>query len=467
MTADGAAGLPPAGATVLVHGLGRFGGGREALRFLAKRGCRMRVADKSAGDDLQAVRHALRDLPDIDWQLGREDEDLLDGVSVLLANPAVPDHHPLLVAARRRELAVTQEVDLFLAAYPGTVVGVTGTNGKSTTSTLLHAALRRSGIDALLGGNIGHSLLADEANWRAEQVAVLEVSSFQLERLHPSRRVAGAVYTRVGKDHVDRHGTLAAYHAAKARLAAIATEFVVHAADDAVAETFASPAAQRLRYAAAYPAPHSTGLTSGFVATRLGDGDPEPIVHRDALRLLGEFQVENVMAAATAARRLGATPHAIGIALGNASPLPFRLQQVATIAGVRVFDNGVSTEVESTRSALQAISGRVHWVGGGKSKDGDFGAVAEAVAPRIASAHLFGAAAEPLGRLLTGRLPCTVHVALADALAAAFAAARAGDNILFSPGFASFDQYPNFRVRALEFHAWLTARRSAGETTHP
>ncbi|MBL8729928.1 MAG: UDP-N-acetylmuramoyl-L-alanine--D-glutamate ligase [Planctomycetes bacterium] len=462
-----AAGLPPPGATVLVHGLGRFGGGREALRFLAKRGCRMRVADRSDGDDLQAVRHALRDLADIDWQLGREDEDLLDGVAVLLANPAVPDGHPLLAAARRRGLAVTQEVDVFLAAYPGTVVGVTGTNGKSTTSTLLHAALQRSGVDALLGGNIGHSLLADEANWRPDQVAVLEISSFQLERLHGCRRVAGAVYTRIGKDHVDRHGTLAAYHAAKARLAAVATDFVVHAADDAVAAAFASPATQRLRYATTHPAPHSTGLALGFVATRLGDGAPEPVVHRDALRLLGEFQVENVMAAATAARRLGAAPHTIGLALANASPLPFRLQQVAAIDGVRVFDNGVSTEVESTRSALQAIAGRVHWVGGGKSKDGDYAAVADAVAPRIASAHLFGAAAEPLGRLLAGRLPCTVHGPLAAALTAAFAAARAGDAILFSPAFASFDQYPNFRVRALEFHAWLTARRSGGQATHP
>lgn len=466
MNAAAGSELPPPGATVLVHGLGRFGGGREALRFLARRGCRVRVADKSDGQDLQAVRHALRDLVGIDWQLGREDEALLEGVDVLLANPAVPDAHPLLTAAQRRGVPLTQEVDLFLAAYPGTVVAVTGTNGKSTTSTLLHAALRRGGLDALLGGNIGHSLLAEEANWRREQFAVLEISSFQLERLHPARRVAGAVYTRVGKDHVDRHGTLAAYHRAKSRLAAVATGFVVHAADDPVAEAFASPAAQRLRYANTHPAPHSTGVAAGFVATRLGDGAPEPIVHREALRLLGEFQVENVMAAATAARRLGAAPHPIGIALANASPLPFRLQQIAACDGVRVFDNGVSTEVESTRSALSAVAGRVHWVGGGKSKDGDYDSVAAAVLPRIASAHLFGAAAGPLGGLLEGRVPCTVHDRLGDALAAAFAAARPGDAVLFSPAFASFDQYPNFRARALEFHAWLTARRAGGQTTH-
>jgi UDP-N-acetylmuramoylalanine--D-glutamate ligase len=462
MTPPTDAGLPARGATVVVHGLGRFGGGREAVRFLARRGCRVRVVDKSDGADLQAVRQLLREHHDVEWQLGREDEAVLDGADLLLANPAVPDQHPLLAAARHRRLPITQEVDLFLAAYPGAIVAVTGTNGKSTTATLLHAALRRGGQDALLGGNIGHSLLAEEANWRREQIAVLEISSFQLERLHPGRRVAGGVYTRVLKDHVDRHGTLAAYHAAKARLAAIAVDFVVHAAEDPVASAFASRADRRLCYAATEPAPRSTGLVDGFVAVRPDGGAPLRIVHRDALRLLGEFQVENAMAAATAALLLGTPPHAIGLALAQASPLPFRLQQVAVVDGVRVFDNGVSTEVESTRSALQALAGRVHWVGGGKSKDGDFATVAAAVAPHVASAHLFGAAAEPLGRLLTGRVETTVQSTLAAALGAAFARARPGDAVLFSPAFASFDQYANFRARALEFHEWLAVYRRGG-----
>ncbi|MBK8100920.1 MAG: hypothetical protein IPK26_27870 [Planctomycetes bacterium] len=205
-----------AGMRVLVHGLGRFGGGLEAIRFLHRRGCNVRIADKNTGPDLDHSRQALAGLPDLDWQLGREDEALLHGIDLFVANPAVPDHHPLLAAARKRGLPVTQEVDLFLSAYPGTVVAITGTNGKSTTSTLTHAALQRGGQPALLGGNIGHSLLADEAAWERDQVAVLEISSFQLERLDPCSRVHGAVFTRVLKDHVDRHGTLDAYHAARA-----------------------------------------------------------------------------------------------------------------------------------------------------------------------------------------------------------------------------------------------------------
>jgi UDP-N-acetylmuramoylalanine--D-glutamate ligase len=473
MTADDPA-LPPPGTRVLVHGLGRFGGGREAVRYLARNGCRVRIADKSAGDDLQAVQKTLADAGDLDWRLGREDAALLDDVDVLVANPAVPDQHPLLAAARARGVAVTQEADLFLAAYPGTVVAVTGTNGKSTTSTLLHKALRQAGHDALLGGNIGHSLLADEAHWRRGQVAVLEVSSFQLERMAARRRVHGAVFTRVLKDHVDRHGTLAAYHAAKGRLAAMATGFVVHAADDPVASGYRTDACQRLVFATTTPAPGSIGIDDGFVATRLGRGLAEPIVHREALQLLGEFQVENVMAASGAARALGAVPHAIGIAMAKATPLPFRLQLIGAIGGVRVYDNGVSTEVESTRSALQALRAvapahgnpaanapRVHWLGGGKSKDGDYATVAAGVLPHVASAHLFGAAAPHLAAALAGKVPTTVHERLPGALAAALAAATPGDALLWSPAFASFDQYPNFRARALEFHALLAERAVA------
>jgi len=395
---------------VLVHGLGRFGGGREAVRYLARRGHEVRIADKSAGDDLLAVRQAMADVPGLDWQLGREDEALLDGVDLFVANPAVPDQHALLAAAKARGIAVTQEADLFVAAYPGRVVAITGTNGKSTTSTLLHRALMQSGVDALLGGNIGHSLLADEAHWRADQVAVLEISSFQLERLSPTARVHGAVFTRVLKDHVDRHGTLAAYHAAKGRLAAAATGFVVHAADDPVASEYPSEAPLRLRFAAEPPAPHSAGLLDGFVALRVERGPAEPIVHQDALRLLGNFQIENVMAASLGARMVGGTPHAIGLAMANAAPLPFRLQLLATKNGVRIYDNGVSTEIESTRSALQTLRGRVHWLGGGKSKDGDYATVASALLPHVASAHIFGASAAPLAAAIAGGVPTTVSV---------------------------------------------------------
>jgi UDP-N-acetylmuramoylalanine--D-glutamate ligase len=237
---------------------------------------------------------------------------------------------------------------------------------------------------------------------------------------------------------------------------------MVHAADDPVSAAFPSGAEQRIRYAFAQPAPDSVGEIDGFIAARVHTGPAVPIVHRDALVMLGDFQRENVMAASAAAMALGAGPQAVGLAMACARPLPFRLQLIAAVDGVRIYDNGVSTEIESTRSALRALTGRIHWVGGGKSKDGDFQTVADGVADHVASAHVFGAAAEPMWRCLQGRVATTRNDRVQQALAAAMAAARRGDAILFSPAFASFDQYPNFRVRALEFHRWVAERRSGG-----
>ena len=458
-----AAAAPRPGVRALVHGLGRFGGGREAVRFLRRRGCEVRVADGSDAAALREVAAALGD-DGIDWRLGCEDEALLDDIDLVVTSPAIPDHSPLRRAALRRGVPTTQECELFLSAYPGRVVGVTGTNGKSSTATLLHRGLVRAGVDALLGGNIGHSLLADEANWSSEQVAVLELSSFQLERLAPQRRLHGAVLTRIGSDHIDRHGTLERYRAAKGRLAAAAGEFLVHAADDPVAASFSSEAAARGSFGIEPPAPGSAGLLDGYVAVRPDAAPARRLLHREALRLIGDFQLENVMAAGLAAAWLGAAVADVGLALATAAPLPFRLQLLCTVDGVQVYDNAVSTQLASTEQALRALRSRgrrVHWVGGGKSKDGDYAAVARAVASLAASAHCFGAAAAPFHEAARQQLPTTSHERLRDALGAAFARARHGDAVLFSPAFASFDQYPNFRARALEFHALLRERRAS------
>lgn len=271
--------------------------------------------------------------------------------------------------------------------------------------------------------------------------------------------------TRVLKDHIDRHKTLAAYHAAKARIAQLTTGFLVHAADDAVAAAFATTAQQRVLVTSEPPAKSSMGIVDGYLCARLGAEPAVPLLHQDALRLLGLFQRENVLGAAAAALLLGAKPHATGLALATTAPLPFRLQLLTVLDGVRVYDNGVSTEIESTRSALRSLDGKIHWIGGGKSKDGDYRTVADGVAPHLASAHLFGASAKPLAEQLAGKTTVTVHERMPQALAAALAAASPGDAVLFSPAFASFDQYPNFRARALEFHQRIAELRNGAPAT--
>ncbi len=444
-------------ARTLILGLGRFGGGREAAAFLARRGEELRIHDQAAPETLADSIAALAAFP-IEWRLGpaaADPETLLAGIDRVLVNPAIPDAHPVLAQARARGIATTQEVDLFLAAYPGRTVLVTGTNGKSTTTVLLHRMLVQSGCDALVGGNLGHSLLADETRWQREQIAVLEISSFQLERLAPGLTVTGSVLTRITRDHLDRHGDLATYQRAKSVAAVRAREFVVHGQDDPVAAGFASPARTRWTFGVDASAPARLGRRDGWLL--LPDG--RPLLHRAALRLLGDYDLENVQAAAAAALALGATPHPVAVAAVTCDPLPFRLQLRTTLDGVRVYDNAVSTDVLSTEAAMRSLGEPVHWVGGGKSKDGDFRRVAALLAPHLASAHLFGAAAAALQPELaqTAPVPVTVHTDLAAALGAAMAAARPGSAVLFSPGFASYDQFLNFRARGLAFHAALDA----------
>ncbi len=443
----------------LVFGLGRFGGGAGAVRYLAARGDRIRVADKCGPDGLEASLRTLTGV-DVDWQLGREDEGVLDGVDRVVVNPAVPEAHPLLAAARARGLPLTQEVALFLADYPGRVCLVTGTNGKSTTTHLLARALIASGVDTLYGGNIGKSLLDESAQWRTEQVAVVEISSFQLERLDPATLpcVEGAVAVRVTVDHLDRHGTVANYHCAKSMVARAARGFFVHATDDPVAARFASAARERITFSPQAPTAGQVGLVGGMLVSRL-PGAAGHVLDRAALRLLGAFNLENAMAAFAAAVRLGATRGAAGLGIAMAPPLPFRLQVAARLPeGVTVYDNAVSTDADSTAAALHTLAsletGTVHWVGGGKSKDGDFARAGAILRPHLRTAFLFGAAATPLAPHLPD---VEVHIGkgVVDALAAARRRAKPGDAILFSPGFASFDQYANFRARAEHFHDWL------------
>jgi UDP-N-acetylmuramoylalanine--D-glutamate ligase len=456
---------------MLVFGLGRFGGGAAAARYLTRRGDRVRIADRATADELQQSVASLADVGDLEWCLASQDHTLLDGVDAMVCNPAVREDHPLVCEAKRRGITLTQEVNLFLEAYPGRVVVVTGTNGKSTTATLIAQALRCSDVATLLGGNIGHSLLEDVEQWREDQVAVLEISSFQLERVDPDvHRVQGAVFTRVTSDHLDRHGGLEQYHAAKARAASMARDFVVRASTDPVAAAFPQGAEVTLTFGAA--ATDDVTLRDGLLldrtadrtANRAADRTGRPLVFADALAMPGDFQVENAMAAWLAAQRLGADRHAAGLALATERPLPHRLQLIASVDGRRIYDNAVSTQVESTLSALHTLrrlTDAVHWVGGGRSKDGEYRQPGAWLGEFVASAHLFGDAARPLGEELSQRVTTTLHENLEQALDAAWGACRAGEIVLFSPAFASFDQFPNFRVRAARFAAWVRSLLSA------
>lgn len=426
----------------LVVGLGASGLGAAAL--LARQGFAVRANDRASAADLHLPTGALP--PGCEVILGEHPLSVLDGVSLVVVSPGVPWELPLLVEARRRGLSVIAEVELAWRALAGPpLVGVTGSNGKSTVTALLGEMCRRAGWRTGVGGNIGHpaSQLALEEGWEA---VVLELSSFQLEGCTTLQPRVG-VLLNLCEDHLDRHPSMAAYLAAKARLFACqdADDWAVLNADDAWVRDLPTPGRQahfslRDRGAAAHLASDTLML------------DGEPLLPRRALPLLGNHNVANALAAALAATRVGVPRPAIVEALTSFSGLPHRHQLVAVRRGVAWVDDSKGTNVGATVAGLAGYPpGTIHLILGGLGKGQDFSLLRAALPGRVARAYLIGSAAGDIAAALAGVVPVEDCGTLAEAVSRAARFARPGDTVLLSPACASFDQFRNYAHRGEEF----------------
>ncbi len=442
-----------------VWGLGRFGGGRAALLFLARKGYELCILDRASRDELGPYLAELEEQSGQGFTLLREHEDSLDGVELLVVNPAIRPSHPLLAAAHRREIECTQELRLFLEAYPGRVIAVTGTNGKSTTAALLAAGLEAEGRDVLLGGNIGHSLLDDEDRWHEEQWAVLEISSFQASRLKgTSARIDALALCPFGIDHLDWHGDLEDYYRSKLALLDLLTE------DAFVSLSAQNDAALQRLHANAALAPRLKVLGEDPrwpLVDEAGDlrYEGELLVSRRHPALSTRFLLEDAALALGVLGGLGFRIEDAARGCQEFEGLRSRMEGLGMREGVRFIDNGISTVAETSRLAIESIEGKVHWVVGGHPKSNDYSPHVEA-ADLASTVHLFGEAGPRLWSLLRKRHEDSLHEQLAGALESALASARPGDTILFSPAFSSHDQYPNFRERAREAREWWLGRRT-------
>ena len=367
----------------------------------------------------QAAAARLRERGDevvlVDRSLANEDDlALLDGASLLVKSPGVPGERPLLEAARRRGIPVWSELELgwqLLAPGGSRFVGVTGTNGKSTTSELLGAIFRAAGRDVAVAGNIGTPLCSiTAAAW-----VCCEVSSFQLEDVH-AFACEVAVLLNLEPDHLDRHGSLAAYRAAKLRIF------------------------ERARHAVV---PRGSGLAGIEFAA------DDPLPAEPLLR--GAHNRENAAAATAAARAAGVGDEAIATALASFPGVRHRLEPVGEAAGVRYVNDSKATNVAATRRALEAYADEpVHLILGGSAKGESFLPLAAAIGPNVRSIHLVGEAAAELAASL-GRREHDDAGTLERAVARAAALARPGDVILLSPACASYDQYGSYEERGDEF----------------
>jgi UDP-N-acetylmuramoylalanine--D-glutamate ligase len=358
----------------------------------------------------ERLRERGDEVVQVDRSLGNEDDlSLLDGVELLVKSPGVPGEAPLVVAARGRGIPVWSEVELGARLLEGArIIGVTGTNGKTTTVELLGAIFRAAGREVAVAGNVGTPLTSiRNADW-----VVCELSSFQLEDVH-ELACDVAVLLNLEPDHLDRHGSFEAYRDVKLRIFERARVKIV-----------------------------PQGL--GFEGTEFSADEElpaEPLIR-------GRHNRENAAAATAAARAAGIADEAIADALRTFVGVPHRLEVVGEHDGVRFVNDSKATNVAAARRALAAYADEpVHLILGGSYKGEDFNPLAAAIGPNVRSVHLIGEEAPRLAEVIDGHLDETLERAVTHAVELA----AAGDVVLLSPAAASYDQFDNFEVRGDAF----------------
>ena len=428
-----------AGREVLLLGLGAFGGGAGCARALARRGAKLTISDLRTEDQLA---DSLATLKGIEFRsaFGGHHEALFRRADYVVVNPAVPESSPWLAVARAAGCVLTTQVNLALRLVPHVpCVAITGTHGKSSTAALLTHMLRFLPGRTVLGGNLGGSLLEQVENLTAEDQLVVELSSFQLERLDaPQAWPQVALFTCLRPDHLDRHGDMQAYSAAKKRLLAFqsADDLALMPAHETSLDEFAADAHARVeRFATEQLQPSDWGLST------------------DQLPWQESYRASALLMAARAAVALGLPAEMIGESISNFVGLPHRLQELKSPAGYRWIDNGVATHPEPTAAAVQSLTEPISLLVGGYDKGLPLGELPRAVA-RCAQLHLFGDGGKRLFQELAPDVQARarIHGNCRKAIDAALAELPTPTaSLLFSPSFASFDEFRNFRDRALMF----------------
>ncbi len=433
--------------TILVIGYGRTGA--AVTRYLLTAGARVRVTDRRPAAELGE----LPDHPRVELRAGGESLDHLDGVTLVVPSPGVAADAPLLREAVRRGIPVQAEIEIAARALAIPIVAVTGTNGKSTTTTLIGDMLRAGGERPFVGGNLGTPLVS--AIGGRYSMAVVEVSSFQLEwvdRLRP--RVA--ILLNVTEDHLDRYPDLDTYGDTKLRL------FARQTAEDVAILNGSDPwirgHAQHLRAATLwFGAGDHTVLRADAAAIRMRlDGREEmyPLAH---VHLAGAHNRENMMAAIAAARAVGVAPAAVQEALEAFRGLPHRLELVRERDGVRWIDDSKGTNAGAVVMSLAGYDRTVILLAGGIEKGGDYGVLVEPVRRAVRHAILFGACRNMLARTLGGATTVEIVDGLAEAVRRAAALARPGDTVMLSPACASFDMFRDYADRGRRYQELVQA----------
>jgi UDP-N-acetylmuramoylalanine--D-glutamate ligase len=434
---------------VLVVGLGKSG--VASALFLKAHGARVTVSDTKPPDQLKDEIPILLD-HGIAVETGGHGERTFQGQDLIVVSPGVPVDAPPLVQARALGEKVIGEIELAAQAFPGSIIGITGSNGKTTTTTLAGEIVVGGGVPTVVGGNIGTPAISLVEGSTRDTVAVLEISSFQLETIQ-TLRCHIAVVLNVTPDHLDRHHTFAAYTDAKARIFENqhGDDFAVLNADDRTCVEMASRTkAQIVWFSRKKEVQQGAYVADGRILYRDARGQREILLVSE-ISLKGAHNVENVLAAVCIGILMGCQPEQIRKAVREFRAVEHRLQHVATIRGVEYYNDSKATNVDATIKAIESFPANIHLILGGKDKGSDYSVLNDLLRARVKRVYTIGSAAAKIESQIKGSTEIVHSETLENAVKRAAEAAQPGDVVLLAPACASFDQFRSYEHRGRVF----------------
>jgi len=436
------------GKRTLVVGLGKSG--VASALFMKAHGARVTVSDTKSGDELRNEIPVLLD-HGITVETGGHGDRTFRGQDLIVVSPGVPVDAPPLVQARSLGETVIGEVELAAQFLPGPIVAITGSNGKTTTTTLTGEIMTAAGLPTLVGGNIGTPAISLAERAKPDTVIVLEISSFQLETIQTFRPKI-AVVLNVTPDHLDRHRTFEIYTDAKARIFENqqGSDFAVLNADDPTCVAMGTRTrAQVFWFSRQKEVQQGAWVRDSNIVFRDPKGQRE-ILQVSEIPLKGAHNLENVLAAVCASALMGCAPDKIRQAVHDFKAVEHRLEFVATIDGADYYNDSKATNVDATIKALESFPANIHLILGGKDKGSDYTVLHDLIRQRVKRIYTIGAAAAKIESQVKGAE--VVHAeTLENAIRKAHATAQPGDIVLLAPACASFDQFKSYEHRGKVF----------------
>ncbi|MGB2590301.1 MAG: UDP-N-acetylmuramoyl-L-alanine--D-glutamate ligase [Candidatus Acidiferrum sp.] len=446
-------GIELKGKRVLAVGLARTG--VATALFCAARGARVTATDSREESEMDEVLVKLRNAG-VALELGCHQEKTFLEQDLIIPSPGVPADEPHLLAACAKGVTIWSEIELAYRFLKGRLIGITGSNGKTTTTSLVEHILKTAGMRTILAGNIGTALIGCADEMRDDTWTVDELSSFQLELIETFRPNI-SVFLNLTPDHLDRHHTFEAYGAAKARIFENQTgeDAAILNADDSATSPYAPSLPRVYWFSRKQKVAQGVCLRGQEIVFRQ-NGVEEILLKLGDISLAGAHNVENVLAAAAAARLAGASATAIAKGVRSFAGVEHRLEFVAEIAGVRYYNDSKATNVDAALKALDAFPGRILIILGGKDKGSDYTILREPLREKAILALLIGAAAEKIEKQIAGSVALERAETLERAVEVASQVARPGDVVLLAPACASFDQFQNYEHRGRVFKELVT-----------